>query len=484
MKILKLSLVLGALLVGRGASSAGEPTQAEDLQRQLLELKRTLEQEQARHQQQMEALQRQLETLQQALTNHNPAAPASALAATPPPTASITNAAPIRPAWSPSDPIRVGGSRAYLNLSMDALMAAGGSTAKDIDALELGGHDPKQNGFTLQSLEMVLDGAVDPFFRGQANLLWQIDSSGESRTELEEVYATTTSLPANLQLKAGQFLTDFGRLNATHPHTWAFADAPLVNGRFFGEDGLRNPGLRASWLVPTPFYSELFLAVQNSHGGTASSFRDDFGDGLRYGRPGEASGIHHADDLLFVPRYAVSFDLTDNQTLLLGTSAAFGPNGTGQDARTQIYGLDWYWKWKPANQHGGFPFVSWQTEGMVRRYQAGAYDGLRDPANPTQALPAETLLDYGLYSQVAYGFHQGWVAALRGDYVNGDRAALVQDPDRALRWRVSPSLTWYPSEYSKIRLQYNYDWREWLGNDHSVWLQLEILLGSHAAHKF
>ncbi|MDB6122515.1 MAG: hypothetical protein JWQ71_1508, partial [Pedosphaera sp.] len=50
--------------------------------------------------------------------------------------------------------------------------------------------------------------------------------------------------------------------------------------------------------------------------------------------------------------------------------------------------------------------------------------------------------------------------------------------------RISPNLTWYPSEFSKIRLQYNFDHRNGIGDDHSVWMQFEFLLGTHAAHKF
>jgi hypothetical protein len=80
------------------------------------------------------------------------------------------------------------------------------------------------------------------------------------------------------------------------------------------------------------------------------------------------------------------------------------------------------------------------------------------------------------------------VAAVRGDYVTRRQALYERlfgnDAERAPRWRISPSLTWYPSEYSKIRLQYNYDDRQGLGRDHSIWLQLEFLLGAHAAHKF
>jgi len=58
------------------------------------------------------------------------------------------------------------------------------------------------------------------------------------------------------------------------------------------------------------------------------------------------------------------------------------------------------------------------------------------------------------------------------------------DPDRTGRWRISPNLTWYPTEFSKIRLQYNLDERNDIGTDHSVWLQFEFLLGAHGAHKF
>ena len=189
--------------------------------------------------------------------------------------------------------------------------------------------------------------------------------------------------------------------------------------------------------------------------------------------------------MLFIPRYAASFNLTDAQTLVAGVSAAFGPNSSGGDTDTQIYGVDLFWKWKSPNQHAGFPFVTWQTEGMLRRFEASAFAGNL----VTPALPRETITDFGLYSQLAYGFRKGWVTALRGDYVFPDKKALYEtivgpDSDRANRWRISPNLTYYPSEFSKIRLQYNLDHRNLIGTDHSVWVQFEFLLGTHAAHKF
>ena len=68
--------------------------------------------------------------------------------------------------------------------------------------------------------------------------------------------------------------------------------------------------------------------------------------------------------------------------------------------------------------------------------------------------------------------------------VGDPRQRMAEDPLRADRTRISPNLTWYPTEFSKLRLQYNLDDRQDLGVDHSVWLQFEFILGAHAAHKF
>src|SRR5262249_227519 len=267
-----------------------------------------------------------------------------------------------------------------------------------------------------------------------------------------------------------------------HPHQWAFVDAPLILTRTFGPDGLRNIGAQLSWLAPTPFFTELSLGIFNGQGGTAFSFRnpgepDDLGVDRVHGRATLERELRGPGDLLYVPRLSSSFELTDNQTLLVGASAAFGPNNTEAKASTEIYGLDLYWKWKSPNAHAGFPFVSWQTELLYERFGAGA--------DPTANLPSENLRDWGFYSQVLWGFKERWVAGLRGEYVTGNGGACdSQDVFRNERTRVSPNLTFYPSEFSKLRLQYNYDQGELFGTEHSVWFQVEFLLGAHGAHKF
>jgi outer membrane murein-binding lipoprotein Lpp len=420
--------------------------------------------------QQLQSLQQQVQQLQQKVVDLESAK------TTPPPTAAPVATTP----WSPTPPITLAkAGPAYMNVSLIADAVVGGSTERDVESLQGAHHDPNQRGFSITAAELVLDGAVDPYFKGLAALTWVLEPNGETAPELEEAWMQTTSLPWNLQARGGLFYAEFGRQNTKHPHSWAFVDQAVVLRRFFGADGLRNPGARLSWLAPTPWYTELTLGVFNGSGETAFSYRGEGTTEVAGGLPAER-GLNGLDSLLYVPRLATSFNLTDNHTLLFGASAALGANDSGPGANTQIYGLDAYWKWQPARTERGFPFVSWQTEALWRRYEAAERIAADDGVT---VLPAETLRDWGLYSQLLWGFRPGWIAGLRGEYVTGNDGAFASDL-RTDRMRVSPNLTFLPTEFSKLRLQYNYDHREGRGSDHSVWFQVEFGLGAHAAHKF
>ena len=381
-----------------------------------------------------------------------------------------------------TQPITIGGSKAYMNISLDGLFALAYSSAADLHNIEVGDHDPQQRGFNARNVELAFDGAVDPYFEGFANIVFLLNNDNETEVEVEEAFMQTTSLPFNLQLKAGEFFAAFGRLNPTHPHTWDFADTPLVNGLFLGPDGLRGVGAQGSWTLPLPWYSQLIFASQNGRGETGFSFRNPGDNGMFFDRittDREARGLQ---DFVWIPRFENSFNLSDTQTVLAGVSGAFGSNETGANSRTQIYGADLLYKWKSSHAEGGFPFVKWQTEAMYRRYEAGHG---ADDSFPV----AETFHDWGLYSQVLWGFKKGWVAGIRGDYVHMQDSMFTDDLDRQSRWRLTADLTWYPTEFSKIRLQYNQDFLEenfFLSarEVESVFLQWEFILGSHGAHKF
>ena len=388
------------------------------------------------------------------------------------------DSARARPAEAPqtAQPRTAG---AYMNVGFVALTDAGWSTEQNVPSIEIGDHDPRVRGFTVPNTELTLDGNVDPYFKGFSNIVFKLDQNGETAVELEEAFGLTTSLPANLQLKFGQFFSEFGRQNAQHPHSWAFVDVPLVLGRMLGAEGLRSQGIRLSWLAPTPWYIETMLSVMNSTNGTTFSFRSEESSEIHGGVPVDRP-VRSLKDLLYVPRIATSFDVTETQTLLVGASAAFGPNNSGTSATTEIYGVDGYWRWKSATANQGFPFFSVQAEALLRRYGAAQREAVDNPAT---TLPAETLRDRGAYVQALWGIRPRIVAGLRADVTGGDDAAFTL-PERVDRFRLSPNMTWYPTEFSKLRLQYNYDDRKTIGNDHSLWLQFEFLLGAHAAHKF
>jgi hypothetical protein len=395
-------------------------------------------------------------------------------------------------------PRQAGGGRLrLLDLSMDALVAAGTSSEDDesLQTLQGGGHDPRKRGFTVQNIELSLTGAVDPYLTGEAHLVFFLDPlSGETEVELEEAFMTTTSLPYGLQLEAGHFFTEFGRLNPRHPHQWHWQDQPVINTRLFGPDGLRQAGVRLGWLTPLPWYSEVQIGVQNANGETASSFLANgefFEERPIGGRPFVERDVRSPKDLLYLARWVNSWNLSDAVTTKVGLSGLYGPNATGPDGDTWIYGADLKLTWRPVNNFRGWPFVLWEAEAMKRDYRADRFFDHSDPDNIID-LPRQTLRDWGFYTQLLYGFRYGWAGGLRYEYAGGSGESVLtfdgrrNDPFRDDRHRVSPLLVWHPSEFSRIRLQYNYDRADHLErrDAHSVWLGVEFLYGAHPAHKY
>jgi hypothetical protein len=370
------------------------------------------------------------------------------------------------------------------DISLNGLFSVGVFSGPE--NLQFGGHDPKERGFTLQNLELTLGANVDPYFRADTNLVFGLEK-GESFVEVEEAYLTTLALPYRLQFIGGQFFTRFGRINSQHPHSWSFADQPVIANRLFGPDGLRNPGMQLSWLAPLPFYLELIGSVQNAKGATAISFISGSGaEDHAHGGGGEPFGerplltrdVQSLNDLLYMGRLKSAWSPSDTVEAVMGVSGLWGPNAGGRNTQTEIFGLDFYGKWKPLNAEGDFPFVAFQAEGIWRNYEAD-----EATAKDGDFFPADTLRDSGFYAQGLWGFTRRWVAGTRVEYADGDDA---QNPLRDKRLRLSPNLTFYPSEFSKFRLQYNVDFAEHKEDKalHAVFLQFEFLVGKHGAHLF
>ena len=322
------------------------------------------------------------------------------------------------------------------------------------EPLMAGGHDPYASGFTLQQLELAIGASVDPFFRFDGNIVFS-----QFGVEVEEVYATTLGIPGGLQVRAGQFLTRFGRINATHPHTWDFVDQSLAIGKFFGGEGNRGLGIEVSWLTPLPWYVELSGSGINGRGeATARSFWGANDLGFRDPR-----------DLEYVVALKQFWPLGSDVSLNWGLSWALGPNGTGLHNRTDIFGTDLSLEIRPIRA-GRYFELRWQTEALLRNRQ----------------VPGALNRDWGGYTYIVVRFAKRWEAGVRYELVSGIAGDDLDPGWSSLRQRVSPQLTFFPSHFSRVRLQ--------LGVDNPTYheepwqlggmLAFEFNVGAHGAHPF
>jgi hypothetical protein len=51
-------------------------------------------------------------------------------------------------------------------------------------------------------------------------------------------------------------------------------------------------------------------------------------------------------------------------------------------------------------------------------------------------------------------------------------------------YRISPAVTFSPTEFSRLRLQYNYDKVRTNDPVHAMFLQMQFNIGPHGAHPF
>jgi hypothetical protein len=321
--------------------------------------------------------------------------------------------------------------------------------------------EPYRKGFNLRSAEISLFAPVDPYFNFYATI--PIDEEG---LELEEAYFVTTGLPAGFQIKGGKFKSGFGRLNAFHPHAWDFVDAPLPYKAFLGEEGLIEKGVQFTYLPPLPIYTILGFEVLQ-------------GDNEILFGPDARSGPH-----AFTGFIKSSFDFAENHTLLFGASVAGGKTRTESYAPdtefsgdSVLYGLEATYKWKPSKRMS----LALQAE-YFYRHQNG---DLKDLTAELTA-PFKRNQD-GLYLQALFQWER-WRFGGRFDCLDLFNDEIVQAGEKISYdkkpYRWTGSLEYNPTEFSRLRLQYNYDKSDRTKVTQEVFLQLILAVGAHGAHPF
>ena len=344
-----------------------------------------------------------------------------------------------------------------------------------------------QKGFNLNYAELLLFAPVDPYFDLTATL--PFSSEG---VELEEAFFTTRSLPAGFQLKGGKFRSSIGRLNVQHPHVWDFADAPLVNRAFFGNDGLVEAGAQVNWLAPTPFY--LLLGAELLQGENEASFGTS---SLGLSKGGYAWSVGETQKPnLFTAFLKSSVDF-GNLSLLGGLSYIQGDtriDHTGGDhphgayGATRIYGADFTAKYFIDS----YRYLSWQNEYFYRHQDLTV--GLdADPANPAQDFTffSKDKKQSGLYSQLVFKFAPRWRIGARYDLLNQSDitvgGAAQPQPGGLVRW--SAMLEFKPSEFSAFRLQFNRNNALFTEGGqrepvNEIFLGFTMAIGAHGAHSY
>ncbi len=292
--------------------------------------------------------------------------------------------------------------------------------------------------------ELSLQAIVDPYARADFFLAF-----GEEGVDLEEGFISFPTLPGGVLARVGKMRSAFGKVNTLHTHVLPWTDRPLATENLAGgEEGLTDAGISVARLIPVP---GLFLEA------TGQVFRGDAQDVFHSGKRGNLSYVGH------LRAYQ---DITESSNLDFGVSYARGHNDAGlddDDARfkTQLYGIDATFRWKPLQRAIYRSFVGRTEVFWSRREQPDALQ---------KAI--------GFYLSGDYQFGRRWFAGARYDRSDRARDASLFDTGQSLL------LTYWPSEFSQVRGQYRRTRYADGPTANEFLFQFLFAIGAHGAHPF
>ncbi|HEX3126699.1 MAG TPA: hypothetical protein VH394_05160 [Thermoanaerobaculia bacterium] len=288
--------------------------------------------------------------------------------------------------------------------------------------------------FNAREFELNVQSALDPF----SVTKWTLSFSPDEGVDIEEGYVSYANLPGGLQLTAGKFRQSFGVLNRWHLHALPQIDYPLALQTYFGDEGLAQTGVRAEWLLPHPWATANELSLELTDGES------------------EAFGGESFDRLVGLAHLKNYWDIGDSVYAELGLSGIAGGNGQGGDS--QVLGADFTWHWQPPSR-AKYREVTWRTE--VLRSDRDDADGVNHQAWGGYSY-VESLLAQNLYAGVRY-----------------DRVENPFDPEH-VTWGVFPNLTWWQSEYVRLRGEYGFTKDDLTGDKENRFsLQITWAAGPH-----
>ena len=276
--------------------------------------------------------------------------------------------------------------------------------------------------FNFRTAELGLAASVDPFARGYSFIGFKRDGA-----DLEEATIVTTSLPWNLTARGGRLFADFGRFPKYHEDQLPFVNFPLSIERLVGGE-TKADGSEMHYLFPTPFFLGGILGAYNKIGDENERIDD--------------SKSRSWSRFTYLGRLHTYFDLTDNHSVEIGTSLAYTPSvrlaGDLSGGDRVLTGVDLTYRYQPlaSSLYQGF---AWGSEFYANSERF-----------PVDDIVAKRERSYGGYTYADLKLNRNWSAGFLFDY-----APIVENPSqRTLSY--SPYLTWYLSEFHRLRFQYSY----------------------------
>lgn len=309
--------------------------------------------------------------------------------------------------------------------------------------------DDARSGFLFRVLGLHFQSNLDPFSFAKVAIEFGADGA-----EVGEAYATWINPLPRMNLTLGKFRQQFGVINRWHEHALDQSSFPLPIQLYMGEEGLNQVGLSLDYLLPslTAQVNELTFQLTNAQ-------NEHLFSGRKFGLPAL---------LLHWKNY---YDLNRNTYLEWGLTGLAGANDTlgfnfdSGHRWTYMGGLDLTLSWTPVNQalYKGF---TWRTELF---YLNKELDGL----NTIKALGGYSYLDYRLSQQV--------IAGLRMDAA---QPPVLDNADQLL-WQIVPYLTFWQSEFVKLRLEYHHlEGRNLDQKDNRMILQIDWAVGPHKHERY
>ena len=336
--------------------------------------------------------------------------------------------------------------------------------------------DVSENNFFAREFEVSIISNLDPFSRAKVFLshhgagaeIAPFEEGEDAHAHGEEVgggfaveegYVEWVGLPGGLGLKLGKFFQQFGQLNRWHAHALPFQTRSFPHLAFIGEESLAQSGVSVHWLAP-------FGGLGGTYEATVEVTRS--GNETLFGEAGDLSLLGHLNGF---------WNLSPSTDVDLGLSWIRGTYMDDHFAGDRdLYGAEMAFTWRPPGQS--------RYRGFTLRGGVMALNGLISQVVHADEDDEHESEDdvFPLWDRRAMGWWSAAELRLSQSWLLGGRFGRVENPEDLGKtaWVMSPTLTWWQSEFVRLRLEYDLLGRSFSpANEGRLFVQVTMAMGPH-----